>query len=57
MALIALLAALSAAAPVAGWLLVEDAINSGIRAGDDDRLVLAVLAYVGVNAAAWVLGR
>ncbi|HWL33264.1 MAG TPA: ABC transporter transmembrane domain-containing protein [Gaiellaceae bacterium] len=56
MALIALLAALSAAAPVAGWLLVEDATNNGIRAGDDDRLVLAVLAYVGVNAAAWVLG-
>ena len=56
MILIAVLAALSAAAPVAGWLLVEDAINNGIRAGDDDRLVLAVLAYVGVNAAAWVLG-
>ncbi len=56
MILIALLAALSAAAPVAGWLLVEDATNNGIRAGDDDRLVLAVLAYVGVNAAAWVLG-
>ena len=54
--LIALLAALSAAAPVVGWLLVEDATNNGIRAGDDDRLVLAVLAYVGVNAAAWVLG-
>jgi ABC-type multidrug transport system fused ATPase/permease subunit len=56
MALIALLAALSAAAPVAGWLLVEDATNNGIRAGDDHRLVLAVAAYVGVNAAAWVLG-
>jgi ABC-type multidrug transport system fused ATPase/permease subunit len=56
MILIAILAALSAAAPVAGWLLVEDATNNGIRAGDDERLVLAVLAYVGVNAAAWVLG-
>ena len=56
MTLIAILAALSAAAPVAGWLLVEDATNNGIRAGDDDRLVLAVLAYIGVNAAAWVLG-
>ena len=54
--LIAVLAALSAAAPVAGWLLVEDATNNGIRTGDDDRLVTAVLAYVGVNAAAWVLG-
>src|SRR5688572_1050850 len=56
MIVIAVLAALSAAAPVTGWLLVEDATNNGIRAGDDDRLVLAVLAYVGVNAAAWVLG-
>ena len=53
---IAVLAALSAAAPVAGWLLVEDATNNGIRAGDDGRLVLAVLAYVGVNAVVWVLG-
>jgi ABC-type multidrug transport system fused ATPase/permease subunit len=56
MALIATLAALSAAAPVAGWLLVEDATNNGIRAGDDERLVAAVVAYIGVNAAAWVLG-
>ena len=56
MALIAILAALSAAAPVAGWLLVEDAIDNGIRAGDEERLMLAVAAYVAVNAAAWVLG-
>ena len=56
MALIALLAALSAAAPVAGWLLVEDATNNGIRDADEHRLLLAVLAYVGVSAAAWVLG-
>ena len=54
--LIAILAALSAAAPVAGWLLVEDATNNGIRTGNDDRLVLVVAAYVAVNAAAWVLG-
>ena len=56
MALIALLAALSAAAPVTGWLLVERATNKGIRAGDEHELLLTVLAYVGVNAAAWVLG-
>ncbi|MDQ3065745.1 MAG: ABC transporter ATP-binding protein/permease [Actinomycetota bacterium] len=56
MALIALLAALSAAAPVTGWLLVEDATNNGIRDEDERRLLLAVLAYVGVNAAAWALG-
>ena len=53
---IALLAGLSAAAPVAGWHLVQDAINNGIEAGDEHRLLLAVIGYVGVNAAAWVLG-
>jgi ATP-binding cassette subfamily B protein len=53
---IALLAGLSAAAPVVGWHLVEDAINHGIRGGDADRLLLDVVLYVGVNAAAWVLG-
>jgi ABC-type multidrug transport system fused ATPase/permease subunit len=55
-AVIALLAALSAAAPVVGWHLVEDAINHGIRDGDDQRLLLDVFLYVGVNAAAWILG-
>lgn len=54
--LIALLAALSAAAPVAGWHLVQDAINDGIERGDEHRLLLDVIAYIGVNAAAWVLG-
>jgi ABC-type multidrug transport system fused ATPase/permease subunit len=53
---IALLAALSAAAPVAGWHLVGDAIDDGVRAGDERRLGILVLAYVGVNAAAWILG-
>ena len=53
---IAFVAALSAAAPVAGWHLVEDAIDNGIRVGDERRLTLAVIAYVAVNAAAWVLG-
>jgi ABC-type multidrug transport system fused ATPase/permease subunit len=56
MAGIALLAALSAAAPVAGWHLVEDAIDNGIRTGDDARLTRDVILYVAVNAAAWVLG-
>jgi ABC-type multidrug transport system fused ATPase/permease subunit len=55
-ALVALLAALSAAAPVVGWHLVEDAINNGIRGRDEDRLLLDVVLYVGVNAAAWILG-
>ncbi len=56
LAWIALLAALSAAAPVAGWHLVGDAIDNGVGADDERRLALAVLAYIGVNAAAWILG-
>ena len=53
---IGLLASLSAAAPVAGWHLVRDAIDHGIEPGDERRLTLAVLGYIAVNAAAWVLG-
>jgi ABC-type multidrug transport system fused ATPase/permease subunit len=56
LALIAVLSALAAAAPVAGWHLVGEAIDGGIRAGDERRLAWVVLAYVGVNAAAWALG-
>ena len=37
--LVLLLAALSAAAPVAGWHVVGDAIDNGIRAGDETRLL------------------
>jgi ABC-type multidrug transport system fused ATPase/permease subunit len=55
-AAIALLAAVSAAAPVVGWHVVEDAIDDGIRAGDEHRLLIDVIAYVGIGAAAWVLG-
>ena len=51
-----LLAALSAAAPVVGWHVVGDAIDNGIRADDETRLWHDVLAYVGVNGAAWLLG-
>ncbi|MHB1243461.1 MAG: ABC transporter ATP-binding protein [Gaiellaceae bacterium] len=56
MAAIALLAAVSAAMPVAGWHLVEDAIDNGIQQGDEGRLTLDVILYVAVNAAAWSLG-
>ena len=55
-AIVLLLAAISAAAPVAGWHLVGDAVDHGIRAGDERRLTLDVVAYIGVNAAAWLLG-
>ena len=50
------LAAISAAAPVAGWQIVGDAIDNGIRAGDEQRLTLDVIAYIGVGLVAWVLG-
>jgi ABC-type multidrug transport system fused ATPase/permease subunit len=50
------LAAVSAAAPVAGWYIVGDAVDNGIRAGDDARLVADVAAYVAVGAVAWALG-
>jgi ABC-type multidrug transport system fused ATPase/permease subunit len=56
LALVACLAALSAAAPVIGWHLVGDAIDAGIRARDTHRLGLDVIAYLAVNAAAWALG-
>ena len=56
LALVALLAAISSAAPVVGWHLVEDAVDNGIAEGDERRLLIVVLAYIGVNAAAWVLG-
>ena len=50
------LAAISAAAPVAGWHVVGDAIDNGIRAGDDARLVRDVVAYVAIGVVAWLLG-
>ena len=53
---ILVLAAISAAAPVAGWHVVGDAIDNGIRAGDDRRLVLDVIAYVAIGVVAWLLG-
>jgi ABC-type multidrug transport system fused ATPase/permease subunit len=55
-AVVMLLAALSAAAPSAGWWLVGDAIDHGIRADDDGRLARDVGLYIAVNAAAWLLG-
>ena len=50
------LAAVSAAAPVAAWRIVGDAIDNGIRAGDEHRLTIDVVAYLGVGAAAWAIG-
>ena len=56
LAVIFVLAAVSAAAPVAGWHVVGDAIDNGIRAGDDGRLVVDVVAYVAIGVVAWILG-
>jgi ABC-type multidrug transport system fused ATPase/permease subunit len=55
-AVVMVLAAISAAAPVVGWHLVGDAIDNGIRKHDETRLWHDVIAYVGVNSAAWLLG-
>lgn len=51
-----LFAGVSAAAPVVGWHLVGDAIDQGIRAGDETRLHRDVFLYIAVNAVAWALG-
>ncbi|HJU47471.1 MAG TPA: ABC transporter ATP-binding protein [Gaiellaceae bacterium] len=55
-ALVMTLAGISAAAPVVGWHLVGEAIDNGIRAGDEGYLTRIVIAYVGVQAVAWLLG-
>ena len=50
------LAAVSSAAPVVGWHIVGDAIDNGIQASDDARLVQDVVLYVAIGVVAWVLG-
>ena len=50
------LAGISAAAPVVGWHIVGDAIDNGIRAEDESRLMRDVVAYVAVGVVAWALG-
>ncbi len=56
LAVVLALAAVSAVAPVAGWHIVGDAIDNGIRAGDESRLLTDVVLYVAIGAVAWVLG-
>jgi ABC-type multidrug transport system fused ATPase/permease subunit len=46
---------LSAAAPVSALLVVQDAIDHGMRAHDRGRLGRDVLVYLAINALAWVL--
>ena len=56
LAVILALAAVSSAAPVVGWHIVGDAIDNGIQASDDARLVQDVVLYVVIGVVAWVLG-
>jgi ABC-type multidrug transport system fused ATPase/permease subunit len=55
-ALVMLIAAISAAAPVLGWTIVGDAIDEGIKASDTTRLTVDVVLYIAVGLVAWVLG-
>src|SRR5947199_6603327 len=45
----------NAAAQTGGWLLVRNAIDKGIRAGDEHHLTVIVLIYLVVAAIGWVL--
>jgi ATP-binding cassette subfamily B protein len=56
LALLGLAAALTAAAQVGGWVLVRDAIDNGMAAGDRSRLTLDVVIYIAISASAWALG-
>ena len=53
--LMLLVATGNAAAQTGGWLLVRDAIDNGIRAGDEHYLTVVVAIYLGVAAAGWLL--
>jgi ABC-type multidrug transport system fused ATPase/permease subunit len=52
---LAVIAMLGAAGPVVGLLLVQDAIDNGMKTGDVGRLTRDVVIYLSVNALAWVL--
>jgi ABC-type multidrug transport system fused ATPase/permease subunit len=52
---LAVIGILMAAAPVAALLVVQDAIDNGMRAGDRSRLGRDVVVYLCINALAWVL--
>jgi ABC-type multidrug transport system fused ATPase/permease subunit len=54
-ALLSLISVGAASGPVIGLLLVQDAIDHGMRAHDTHRLAVDVVIYLGVNAVAWVL--
>jgi ABC-type multidrug transport system fused ATPase/permease subunit len=45
----------NAVAQTGGWLLVRNAIDQGIRAGDEHHLTVVVCIYLGVAAVGWLL--
>jgi len=45
----------NAAAQTGGWLIVRDAIDKGIRAGNEHHLTVMVAIYLCVAAAGWLL--
>ena len=53
--LLVLVAIGNAACQTGGWLLVRDAIDNGIRAGDEHYLTVIVAIYLGVAAVGWLL--
>jgi ABC-type multidrug transport system fused ATPase/permease subunit len=53
--LLVLVAAGNAACQTGGWLLVRDAIDKGIRAGNEHHLTVVVSIYLGVAAVGWIL--
>ena len=55
-ALLGLLGIVTSGINVAGWRLVGDAIDNGMRAHDDRRLAIDVSIYVAIAVLGWVLG-
>jgi ATP-binding cassette subfamily B protein len=54
-ALLILVGSGNAAAQTGGWLIVRDAIDKGIRAGNEHHLTVMVAIYLCVAAAGWLL--
>jgi ATP-binding cassette subfamily B protein len=54
-ALMVLVGAGNAAAQTGGWLLVRNAIDKGITAGDEHHLTIIVAIYLVVAAVGWIL--
>jgi ABC-type multidrug transport system fused ATPase/permease subunit len=55
--LLMIAATLTAGASVGGWLVLGDAIDNGMTAGDETRLLVDVGVYIGLNVIALVLAR